>query len=801
MSKPPEPTPLLHAGLTVQAEVLRTSGDTCFLRLRAADGSSAHGRLMQNDSLQVGHPHTLDKLPAYATGKTLQVMLKHKRRDGGQVVWFTHERWAHHNPWEALKDGESLLDGDRVTGVVIGVVHRADDTLVGYFVQLDTREPICDALGAPWAQTLGDGRQGDLLQPDLEVFLPSGELPETSVRGIPLALEVGERVAALVINAQRQLPEHPLVSVRRLREVANAHFWNEPLPQPATALQAAFDKNSKRFAPLKAVLAPAASELESVAPWEGRRIALVDDQALAAEALAATLKHRGADVLQWLPADPKKGWHEAELHSSLCEALASDAELLLVDDGMPQPHRGEDAVVKALIAAREAGQAVRPRVWLMSGQTPDTARAPKDLLAYGVQGSLRRPLAPNLLQTLLDQPGHTAWHWHSQDRPDLDVVSLNTPRPLDQLLRFAKRALEQDYAVLLAVGPGGRLRWLASAGRVPFESAQLGEVLAETDLGLLAHGKQAQLVLGRGSTVNLVHPQSGHVGRWQALGSGPTPEYLLGVGSQRGRDCGASWPWLVYAARAELRAQHWSGLFQANTAALSAGWLAEGYAHESVHDRQDLLAVVEAMERLCGQAQAQGSGIAPERLRSLVQNLQRVAMAQEAKAQTLLQRQRQRSAPLHLRAWLANVQPLLARQCGEAACALRVGDDVPDLVLPVPEWLLGLCVVNLVLNAAKHNTDPDVAWVRLDFALQQAEPGQQNLHIQVQDNGWGLTPDARAQLFSPGVSEAPTPEARHGIGLWLSQTLVREAGGALRLAWTHRGFGACFELVLPVTLG
>ena len=236
MPKSPELTSPLHPGLTVEAEVAYTSGDTCFLRLRAADGSSAHGRLMQNDSLQVGHTHTLEKLPAYAAGKTLQVMLKHQRRDGGQVVWFTHERWAHHNPWEALKNGESLRDGDRVTGAVTRIARRADDTLMGYVVQLGTRDPICDALGTPWAQVLEDGSQVDLLQPDLEVFLPIGELPETDDRGTPLALEVGEQVAALVINAQRQLPEDPLVSVRRLREVVNVHFWNDPLPPVTTAL-------------------------------------------------------------------------------------------------------------------------------------------------------------------------------------------------------------------------------------------------------------------------------------------------------------------------------------------------------------------------------------------------------------------------------------------------------------------------------------------------------------------------------------------------------------------------------------
>lgn len=786
----------MQLGDIVSAEVIQTSGDTCFLRLRSDKGATALGRLKQTDSLAWRDSRTLEKLPAYGTSQLLRVMLKHQRRDGGRVVWFTHERWAHHNPWTALLKGDSLREGDRITGRVTRIAHRADETLLGYIVQLEIDKPICDEQGLPWAQELDDGTHQDLLQPDMEVFLPVDELPANQ-EGSRLGLEAGEQVTALVISATRLQPHHPLVSIERLRAAAEADFWDDASSRHDTALKAAFESAPRRFAPLKVAQAEPIDPL----PWANRRIALVDDQPSAAEALAASLTHRGAHVTLWLPKDDQKGWRENELQDSLREALTSDAELLLVDDGMPQPHRGEDALFKALKSVQEDGLLVKPRVWLMSAQTPDTARPHGDLQALGIRGTLRRPLSPQLVQTLLEQPSHEAWHWHNEDRPDVQVVSLNTPRALDQLLRFAQRALGQDYAVLLAEGPGGRLIWLASAGRVPFDPTQLAELVAETELRLLIQGKQAQLTLARRSTVNLIHPQAGHVGRWQALGSsGSTPEYLLGVGSQRGQDCGASWPWLVYAARAELRAQQLSTLFQNNTAALSAGWLAEGYAHETVHDRQDLLAVVDALQTLCGQAQAQGTGIAPERVRDLAQNLQRVVQAQNAKAQSLLRRHRQRSAPLHLRAWVADVGPLLAKQCSEWGCAFRLGDNVPDLVLPMPEWLLTLCVVNLVLNGAKHQTNQDAAWVRLDFAL-QTEADAQTLCVRVQDNGWGLTPDALAHLFSPGVSEAPVPEARHGIGLWLSQTLVREAGGSLRLAWSYRGYGACFELSIPVTLG
>ena len=797
-NQPAAPSPI-QPGAIVSAEIRRTSGDTCFLHLQGSDGARAEGRLKQADSLHWKDCLTLEKLPAYAVGQKLKVMVRHGKSADNHAVWFTQERWAYDNPWPALENGESLREGHRVTGFVARVARRSDDSLVGYIVQLDTAKPICDLLGEAWLKNLGESHNQPLLQPDLEVFLPAAELPSLDEReGHFLELAVGERVTALVLDARRKLPDDPLVSVRRLRDAVDAHFWSEPLADTDPAMKAAFDLALRRTAPLPEAKNPTQ---EAALPWDGRDIGLVDDQNSAAQALAATLRHRGAEVTLWTPEDEKKGWRETELQDCMRDALASGVEVLLVDDGMPQAHRGENALVAALKAAREDGHEALPRVWLMSGQTPDTTRSQVDLRAYGVRGSLRRPVAVAVMQTLLDKPDHETWEWQGETSPTLDLVSLSNPRALDDLLRFAQRALQQDYAVLLAVGPSGQLRWRASAGRVPFEPAKLDAVVSETDLGLLAKGRQRQLTLAHGGTLSLIHPQPGHVARWQALSSGKEPEYLLGAGSYQGLDCQSSWPWLVYAARAELQAQQLNALFQNNTSALSAGWLAEGYAHDTVHDRQDLLAVVEAMDALSGRAQAQGRGVDPSNLRELAAQMRRVVEAQNTKAQTLLRRHRQRSAPLNLRAWVGDMAPLLFKQCSEDGAALRLGDDTPDLVLPVPEWLLTLCVVNLVLNAVKHHGGNDAAWVRLDFELMEEAGGQQNLCIRVQDNGWGLSPDARSQLFSPSASEAPDPETRHGIGLWLSQTLVRQAGGELRLAWSYRGFGACFELAVPVTLG
>jgi two-component system C4-dicarboxylate transport sensor histidine kinase DctB len=70
------------------------------------------------------------------------------------------------------------------------------------------------------------------------------------------------------------------------------------------------------------------------------------------------------------------------------------------------------------------------------------------------------------------------------------------------------------------------------------------------------------------------------------------------------------------------------------------------------------------------------------------------------------------------------------------------------------------------------------------------------LILSVADTGHGIRPDILGRLFEPFVTSKPAG-AGLGLGLVISEQLVRGAGGALRAANRDEG-GAIFTIDLPL---
>jgi signal transduction histidine kinase len=79
---------------------------------------------------------------------------------------------------------------------------------------------------------------------------------------------------------------------------------------------------------------------------------------------------------------------------------------------------------------------------------------------------------------------------------------------------------------------------------------------------------------------------------------------------------------------------------------------------------------------------------------------------------------------------------------------------------------------------------------RIDVSL--ARRGDQVV-FEVRDDGPGVPPDRRDQIFEPGTSD----RASAGLGLALSRRLARACAGDVVLGVSDVGAGACFELRLP----
>jgi len=105
-------------------------------------------------------------------------------------------------------------------------------------------------------------------------------------------------------------------------------------------------------------------------------------------------------------------------------------------------------------------------------------------------------------------------------------------------------------------------------------------------------------------------------------------------------------------------------------------------------------------------------------------------------------------------------------------------------------------LINLVGNAldAMAATPQPCLTLRAGSHVRQGVSGRWTW-IDIEDNGTGLSPTARAQLFEPFFT-TKAPGAGLGLGLAISRDIVRGFGGDI-LALDRHGGGTCFRLHIP----
>ena len=81
----------------------------------------------------------------------------------------------------------------------------------------------------------------------------------------------------------------------------------------------------------------------------------------------------------------------------------------------------------------------------------------------------------------------------------------------------------------------------------------------------------------------------------------------------------------------------------------------------------------------------------------------------------------------------------------------------------------------------------------MDLRLRQIHDG---VELRVSDNGSGVAPEIRDQLFQPFVSHGK--ENGTGMGLTVVQKIVQDHGGDVMVERTSSK-GTIFQLVLPLT--
>jgi|HubBroStandDraft_1064217.scaffolds.fasta_scaffold04825_5 two-component system NtrC family sensor kinase len=119
-------------------------------------------------------------------------------------------------------------------------------------------------------------------------------------------------------------------------------------------------------------------------------------------------------------------------------------------------------------------------------------------------------------------------------------------------------------------------------------------------------------------------------------------------------------------------------------------------------------------------------------------------------------------------------------------------------VVHVARTVLRLILQNLIINAADAVRDAGREKGVLHLAAEIVrEGGGEQLHLQCNDNGVGISKDNLQRVFEQGFSTKPR-DTNHGIGLHWCANAISALGGRIWAASDGPGLGASMHLMLPL---
>ena len=157
-----------------------------------------------------------------------------------------------------------------------------------------------------------------------------------------------------------------------------------------------------------------------------------------------------------------------------------------------------------------------------------------------------------------------------------------------------------------------------------------------------------------------------------------------------------------------------------------------------------------------------------------------------------------RREPVHLQKLLEDVLTLFHRRI--TAAGIHVDRRYRyDGVIVGCAGELRQVFSNLIVNAIDALTETGDKLVLSLRRARRWDTREQGVRISVVDNGPGIPPEQRSQLFQAFYTTKG--EQGTGIGLWVSSSIVKQHGGTLRMhSSTAPGrSGACFSVFLPLS--
>lgn len=170
-----------------------------------------------------------------------------------------------------------------------------------------------------------------------------------------------------------------------------------------------------------------------------------------------------------------------------------------------------------------------------------------------------------------------------------------------------------------------------------------------------------------------------------------------------------------------------------------------------------------------------------DRIRAIIQALQTFAHGAT-----------QERRPVDVRHTIENALTLMSKELQQRARLELALTPVPSIL--GGEAQLGQVLVNLLKNALQALPERPTERNTIRVAT-RSTPGW--VHIEVEDNGQGMSPEVLHRIFDPFFTA--WPRAGTGLGLSISHSLIRLMGGYIETQSTL-GQGSTFRLVLPAFL-
>jgi signal transduction histidine kinase len=179
---------------------------------------------------------------------------------------------------------------------------------------------------------------------------------------------------------------------------------------------------------------------------------------------------------------------------------------------------------------------------------------------------------------------------------------------------------------------------------------------------------------------------------------------------------------------------------------------------------------------------------AAHRLRSLSDKLLDMARIEAERVELVL---RSVDLPALIETIVAEFRPQLDAKGQQLV--LHISPALP--VALCDEMRTGQIIRNLLSNASKYTPYGGVITVSLEVAEEHGF-----LKLWVADNGVGISPEDRSELFTPffrAKSAALTGSSGVGLGLYITRSLVEQHGGSIWFE-SELGAGSTFCVTLPI---